>query len=97
MPLISWFCVFVIFYRNIDYFTNSKQIGPNVSISANARIGAGARLVSCIILDDVEIKVCDWITYMAFNDWHRVLHFFFILFCRKMQLLFMQLLGGNLL
>ena len=34
-----------------------KQIGPNVSISANARIGAGVRLISCIILDDVEIKV----------------------------------------
>lgn len=34
-----------------------SQIGPNVSISANARIGAGARLISCIILDDVEIKV----------------------------------------
>ncbi|KAL0421839.1 UNVERIFIED_CONTAM: Mannose-1-phosphate guanyltransferase [Sesamum latifolium] len=32
------------------------QIGPNVSISANARIGAGSRLVNCIILDDVEIK-----------------------------------------
>ena len=34
-----------------------KQIGPNASISANARIGAGVRLVNCIILDDVEIKV----------------------------------------
>lgn len=34
-----------------------EQIGPNVSISANARIGAGARLISCIILDGVEIKV----------------------------------------
>lgn len=34
-----------------------KQIGPNVSVSANARIGAGSRLISCIILDDVEIKV----------------------------------------
>ncbi|CAD5183680.1 unnamed protein product [Musa acuminata subsp. malaccensis] len=33
-----------------------EQIGPNVSISANARIGAGVRLISCIILDDVEIK-----------------------------------------
>lgn len=36
---------------------NVCQIGPNVSISANARIGAGVRLVSCIILDDVEIQV----------------------------------------
>lgn len=67
MPLLSWFCVSVMFYRNIDYFTNSKQIGPNVSISANARIGAGARLVSCIILDDVEIKVCDYVTCIAFK------------------------------
>ena len=33
------------------------QIGPNVSISANVRVGPGARLISCIILDDVEIKV----------------------------------------
>ncbi|XP_039063844.1 mannose-1-phosphate guanyltransferase-like [Hibiscus syriacus] len=32
-----------------------KQIGPNVSISANARIGAAVRLISCIILDGVEI------------------------------------------
>ncbi|KAL3818657.1 hypothetical protein ACJIZ3_004562 [Penstemon smallii] len=36
--------------------TVSGDIGPNVSISANARIGAGVRLVDCIILDDVEIK-----------------------------------------
>lgn len=35
----------------------SEQIGPNVSVSANARIGAGVRLISCIILDDVDIKV----------------------------------------
>ncbi|KAJ8628977.1 hypothetical protein MRB53_022300 [Persea americana] len=34
----------------------TAKIGPNVSISANAHIGAGARLISCIILDDVEIK-----------------------------------------
>ncbi|KAJ0752257.1 putative mannose-1-phosphate guanylyltransferase [Helianthus annuus] len=33
------------------------QIGPNVSISTNAHIGAGARLINYIILDDVEIKV----------------------------------------
>ena len=33
-----------------------EQIGPSVSISANARIGAGTRLKHCIILDDVEIK-----------------------------------------
>lgn len=33
-----------------------EQIGPGVSISANARIGAGARLINCIVLDDVEIK-----------------------------------------
>lgn len=34
----------------------TAKIGPNVSISANAHIGAGARLINCIILDDVEIK-----------------------------------------
>ncbi|XP_076912256.1 uncharacterized protein LOC143570505 [Bidens hawaiensis] len=40
------------------YVKSSKfaQIGPNVSISANARIAAGARLINCIVLDDVEIK-----------------------------------------
>ncbi|KAG5522883.1 hypothetical protein RHGRI_034881 [Rhododendron griersonianum] len=40
-------------------FSDSKMgqsIGPNVSISANARVGPGVRLISCIILDDVEIK-----------------------------------------
>ncbi|KAK2996461.1 hypothetical protein RJ639_025523 [Escallonia herrerae] len=35
---------------------NYAQIGPNVSISANARIGPGVRLISCIVLDDVEVK-----------------------------------------
>ncbi|KAL9689048.1 hypothetical protein QQ045_033477 [Rhodiola kirilowii] len=34
----------------------TAKIGPNVSISANARVGPGARLISCIILDDVEVK-----------------------------------------
>ncbi|KAM7517411.1 hypothetical protein LguiA_006994 [Lonicera macranthoides] len=34
----------------------TAKIGPNVSISANVRISAGVRLISCIILDDVEIK-----------------------------------------
>ncbi|KAL1191838.1 putative mannose-1-phosphate guanylyltransferase 2 [Cardamine amara subsp. amara] len=34
----------------------TAKIGPNVSISANVRIGPGVRLISCIILDDVEIK-----------------------------------------
>ncbi|KZV17234.1 mannose-1-phosphate guanyltransferase alpha [Dorcoceras hygrometricum] len=33
-----------------------EQIGPNVSISANVRVAAGARLVNCIVLDDVDIK-----------------------------------------
>lgn len=33
------------------------QIGPNVSIGAHARVGAGVRLSSCIVLDEVEIKV----------------------------------------
>ncbi|GAQ90945.1 GDP-mannose pyrophosphorylase [Klebsormidium nitens] len=34
----------------------SAKLGPNVAVAANARIGAGVRLISCIILDDVEIK-----------------------------------------
>uniref|UniRef100_A0A5B7AHR1 Putative mannose-1-phosphate guanyltransferase alpha n=1 Tax=Davidia involucrata TaxID=16924 RepID=A0A5B7AHR1_DAVIN len=34
----------------------TAKIGPDVSISANVRIAAGVRLISCIILDDVEIK-----------------------------------------
>ncbi|XP_057447528.1 uncharacterized protein LOC130739292 [Lotus japonicus] len=34
----------------------SAKIGPNVSISANVRVGSGVRLISCMILDDVEIK-----------------------------------------
>ena len=33
------------------------QIGPNVSIGAPARVGPGVRLSSCIVLDEVEIKV----------------------------------------
>jgi hypothetical protein len=33
------------------------QIGPNVSIAAGVRIGAGARVANSIILDQVEIKV----------------------------------------
>lgn len=39
----------------MSYFC--AQIGPNVSLSANVRVGAGVRLISCIVLDDVEIKV----------------------------------------
>ncbi|KAK4603854.1 hypothetical protein RGQ29_012388 [Quercus rubra] len=35
---------------------NLRWIGPNVSISANVRVGAGVRLIGCIVLDDVEIK-----------------------------------------
>ncbi|CAB4275120.1 unnamed protein product [Prunus armeniaca] len=34
----------------------TAKIGPNVSLSANVRVGAGVRLISCIVLDDVEIK-----------------------------------------
>nr|GEY80829.1 mannose-1-phosphate guanyltransferase alpha [Tanacetum cinerariifolium] len=33
-----------------------SQIGPNVSISTNARVRDGVRLINCIILNDVEIK-----------------------------------------
>ncbi|KAI4351522.1 hypothetical protein L6164_005886 [Bauhinia variegata] len=35
---------------------HTAKIGSNVSVSANVRVGAGARLINCIILDDVEIK-----------------------------------------
>lgn len=45
------------YYLSDSTFSVVKQIGPNASISANARIGAGVRLVNCIVLDDVEIKV----------------------------------------
>ncbi|GKD97506.1 reverse transcriptase domain-containing protein, partial [Tanacetum coccineum] len=42
---------------NSQQGTNKEtQIGPNVFISTNARVGAGVRLINCIILDDVEIK-----------------------------------------
>jgi hypothetical protein len=34
-----------------------KQIGPNVSNSPNEQVGLGVRILSCIILDDVEIMV----------------------------------------
>ncbi|URE48083.1 Nucleotidyl transferase [Musa troglodytarum] len=40
----------------LSQFLKSEQIGPNVSVSANVRIGAGVRLISCMILDDVDIK-----------------------------------------
>ncbi len=43
--------------RNCAWFFWSFQLGPNVSISANARIGPGVRLIGCIILDGVEVKV----------------------------------------
>jgi hypothetical protein len=34
-----------------------EQVDPNVSISANVCVGTVVRLIGCIILDDVEIKV----------------------------------------
>lgn len=49
----------------IKYVFFSEQIGPNVSISANVRVGAGVRLIGCIVLDDVEIKVWKWIPEMC--------------------------------
>lgn len=42
---------------------SSEQIGPNVSISANVRVAPGVRLISCIILDDVEIMVLKHFNY----------------------------------
>ena len=47
---------FMCSFLTVDHLV--AQIGPNVSISANVRVGPGVRLISCIILDDVEIKVC---------------------------------------
>lgn len=62
-PYVIWAFFFVyvawIIYGIDCYCYMVKQIGPNVSISANARIGAGVRLISCIILDSVEIMVCN--------------------------------------
>ncbi|KAK4402358.1 Anaphase-promoting complex subunit [Sesamum angolense] len=43
-------------YSSVQKVHPTAKIGPSVSISANARIGAGSRLVNCIVLDDVEIK-----------------------------------------
>lgn len=48
------------------------QLGPNVAVAANARIGAGVRLISCIILDDVEIKVRPLISRPAASQCSRV-------------------------
>ncbi|GKC08672.1 phospholipase-like, aminotransferase-like mobile domain protein, partial [Tanacetum coccineum] len=50
--------------------TNKEtQIGPNVFISTNARVGAGVRLINCIILDDVEIKALSFVEYdSAFSE-----------------------------
>ncbi|KAJ6882156.1 Mannose-1-phosphate guanylyltransferase 1 [Populus alba x Populus x berolinensis] len=45
-----------IYGYKIELMANAiLSIGPNVSISANARIGPGARLIRCIILDNVEV------------------------------------------
>ena len=52
-----------------------KQIGPNVSISANARIGPGARLKKCIILDNVEIMVENWIKRFNMNNFAILFYF----------------------
>lgn len=85
IKLVYWLLFYVII-----------QIGPNVSISANARIGAGSRLISCIILDDVEIKV--WIYRYAEDsdsDLKFICYYFFLSFVRIMQLSYMQLLDGN--
>ncbi|GJT00561.1 protein TSS [Tanacetum coccineum] len=43
-------------------------IGPDVSISTNARVGAGVRLINCIILDDAEIKAGDLIARLNPGD-----------------------------
>ncbi|GJX36394.1 hypothetical protein Tco_0247951 [Tanacetum coccineum] len=43
-------------------------IGLNVSISTNAQVGAGVRLINCCILDDAEIKAGDLITRLDPGD-----------------------------
>ncbi|CAN6852663.1 unnamed protein product [Brassica oleracea] len=63
----------------------TAKIGPNVSISANARVGPGVRLISCIILDDVEIMenavvtnaIVGWKS--SIGRWSRVQAFFTLL------------------
>ncbi|CAG7893559.1 unnamed protein product [Brassica rapa] len=63
----------------------TAKIGPNVSISANARVGPGVRLISCIILDDVEIMenavvtnaIIGWKS--SIGRWSRVQAFFTLL------------------
>ncbi|MCO5606518.1 hypothetical protein L7F22_060706 [Adiantum nelumboides] len=40
---------------NLDS-TGPLLVGPNVSISANVRVGPGVRLTGCILLDGVEVK-----------------------------------------
>lgn len=59
-----------------------EQIGPNVSISANVRVGAGVRLISCIILDDIEIKVTNVMSksvndmfYFLYTTFNRLLSY----------------------
>ena len=52
------------------------QLGPNVSVSANARIGPGVRLIACIILDDVEVKVLWFVNFQKISmDLKYLLHF----------------------
>ncbi|MQM03462.1 hypothetical protein Taro_036244 [Colocasia esculenta] len=54
--------------RRLKLLYQGRQflIDPNVSISAIAHIGAGARLIYYILLDDVEIKIDDDIeAYLA--------------------------------
>ncbi|XP_038997931.1 mannose-1-phosphate guanyltransferase 1-like [Hibiscus syriacus] len=54
--LLKQFLIFVAQSWNQVLSRFHEQIGPNVSISANVRIGAGARLINCIVLDDVEVQ-----------------------------------------
>lgn len=77
-----WFCP-ISYCLVFEYWCIAfiEQIGPNVSISANARIGAGVRLISCIILDDVEIKVCQ-----IGHGWWVSIHFLSSLLIRFLSL-----------
>ena len=48
----------ILFFTLIIILIFSLQIGPNVTIGKDCRIGPGARVRESIILDGAEIDVC---------------------------------------
>ncbi|CAF1911223.1 unnamed protein product [Brassica napus] len=81
----------------------TAKIGPNVSISANARVGPGVRLISCIILDDVEIMenavvtnaIVGWKS--SIGRWSRVQAFFTLLITQQAEGVYNSKLGVTIL